>query len=78
MPALAAAGLVLVSAQLLLRAGSALASLALLARPGALGAELGVGALALPALLATLLRILAEFAPAWPPGFGTALAEPAD
>jgi multicomponent Na+:H+ antiporter subunit D len=73
-PALAAAGLIMVTAHLLLRAGSALASLSILARPGALGAELAVGALALPAILATLLRILAEFAPVWPPGLGVTLA----
>lgn len=73
-PALAAAGLVLISAHFLLRAGSALASLSVLARPGALGAELAAGALALPAILATLLRILGEFAPVWPPGFGATLA----
>jgi multicomponent Na+:H+ antiporter subunit D len=66
---LAQAGLVLVSAHLLLRIGLAVYSLGVAAQARALGPELALGALALPTLLSTHAYIVSKFAPVLPPEF---------
>jgi multicomponent Na+:H+ antiporter subunit D len=61
-PGLAAAGLILLAAHLTLRIAVMLAGLGIAARPGILAGELALGALAVPTLVATLLRVLTELA----------------
>jgi multicomponent Na+:H+ antiporter subunit D len=71
---LAQAGLVLLSAHLLLRMGLAVYGLAVISGSRALGPQLALGALALPVLLSTYGHIVSKFAPVLSPEFLTGLA----